>query len=141
MALSSTVRLASQVRLFGKIIAWIVGGIAATVVVYLFFFFVIPYMRAPDTLNRAEAQVILTDELAQHRIKPYRELAGLVDERTARQVNGKSGAEYTVEVSFYWDGEPNEDVRVFASISDGGRSAYIPMTDSFIKSSNGLVGE
>ena len=128
--------------LVGKIIAWIVGGIVATVVVYLLFFLVIPYMRAPDTLNRTEAQVILTDELAQYRVKPYRELAGLVDDHTARRVNGKSGAEYTVEVSFYWDGDPNEDVRVFASISDGGKSAYIPMTASFIKSPNGqFVGE
>jgi hypothetical protein len=130
------------VRLVGKVIAWIVGGVVATVVVYLLFFFLIPYWRAPDTLNRAEAQVILTSELAQLRAKPYRELAGLVEKRTARQVNGESGAEYTTEVSFYWDGEPNEDVRVIASISDGGKSAYIPLSESFIKSSNGrFVGE
>ena len=129
-------------RRVGKVIAWIAGGLVAAVVVYLLSFFVIPYMRAPDTLNRAEAQAILSDELAPYRAKPYRELAALVDDHTARQVYGKSGAEYTVEVSFYWDGEPNEDVRVIASISDGGKSAYIPMTDSFIKSTTEqFVGE
>jgi hypothetical protein len=130
------------VRLVGKVIAWIVGGVVAMVAVYLLLFFLIPYWRAPDTLSRAEARVILTSALAQYRAKSYQELAGLVDERTARQVNGKSGAAYTVDVSFYWDGEPNEDVRVIASISDGGKSAYVPLTDSFIKSSSGrFVGE
>jgi hypothetical protein len=49
---------------------------------------------------------------------------------------------YQLVVSGYWNDKPNEDVRIIAAIDDGGRSAWIPMTDSFILSSSGnFVGE
>jgi hypothetical protein len=41
-----------------------------------------------------------------------------------------------------WDGKPGEDIRVTASIDDGGWSAYKPMHEDFIMAPDGtFVGE
>jgi hypothetical protein len=127
---------------FIKVTAWIFGSLVAAIVVYLLAFFLVPYMQAPDFLNREEATLLLSSELAHYRTKTYQQISELVDMQEIREVAGKSGAVYTVEVSAYWDDEPNQDIRVIASISDGGKSAYVPMTDDFILSPTGrFVGE
>jgi len=99
-------------------------------------------MLAPDFLNREEATLLLSSELALYRAMTHQQLSELVDMQEIREVAGKSGAVYTIEVSSYWDDEPNQAIRVIASISDGGKSAYVPMTDDFILSPTGqFVGE
>ena len=99
-------------------------------------------MLAPDFLNREEATHLLRSELAYYRTKTHQQLSELVDMQEIREVTGKSGAIYTIEVSSYWDDKPNQDIRVIASISDGGKSAYVPMTGDFILSPTGqFVGE
>ena len=125
-----------------KIIGGIVGLAALIVVAYFLFYFAIPYWRAPDSLDKAEASKIIDDEIRIYRAKPYDQLVSLVGKTEYKDIQGPSGKKYYVEVSGYWDGEPNSDVRVMASISDGGKSAYIPMTTDFITSPSGqFIGE
>ena len=125
-----------------KMISWIIGVVLATLVSYVVFFFAVPYLMAPDSLNRVEAQQILTSELAAYRTKTYHQLTKLVRTSTSREVRGTSGAVYTLEVSFYWDGDPGQNIRVIAAISDQGKSAYVPMTDDFILAPSGqFIGE
>ena len=58
------------------------------------------------------------------------------------EVLGESGAVYQVETQVFWDGPPDDDVRVIASIDDGGWSAFMPMSQDFIMAPDGgFVGE
>jgi hypothetical protein len=53
-----------------------------------------------------------------------------------------SGAWYQIEVEAFWDGRRDKNLRVLASIDDGGWSAIHPITDSFIIAPGGtFVGE
>ena len=91
-----------------------------------------------------EARSILAVHLSGYRRRSYAELAswvrqGRVD--TAQEV-GPAGCRYQIEVQFFWDGRPESDVRVSASIDDGGIRAFCPLNDCFIVSSGGkFVGE
>jgi hypothetical protein len=124
------------------VLIWTVGILGGALAVYVLWFFAVPYFIAPDSLDRAEAQTILSSELQRYRQKQYSDLARLVDNSERKEIIGKSGARYQLVISGYWDDKPNEDVRIIAAIDDGGRSAWIPMTDSFILSSSGkFVGE
>jgi len=40
-----------------------------------------------------------------------------------------SGTWYQIEIEAFWDGEPNEDIRVLGSIDDG----FSPLSEAFIK--------
>ena len=110
-----------------------------------------PVYRAegPDRLLRDarmdndEATAVLGAELAALRDEEYAELvrrtsAGpLVFERTA-----PSGRTYQVEVYISWDDRHGGNVRVMASIDDGGWRALVPLTRDFVKAPNGsFVGE
>ncbi len=123
-------------------IGWVIAIVVTAVVGYLLAFFVIPYLVAPDSLDRKEAQELLNAELAPYRAKQYRELVGLVGETITREVIGNSGKTYTIDVQGFWDDKPNQDVRVMAAISDSGKSAFVPMTDGFIMAQSGkFIGE
>lgn len=55
-------------------------------------------------------------------------------------IKAPNGASYQFELLFYWDDEPEGDVRVIASIFMDPRGPYV--NDSFIKSPDGhFVGE
>jgi hypothetical protein len=121
---------------------WLTGTAATVLAIYVLWFFAIPYFMAADNLDRAEAQMILRSELQRYRQRQYPELAQLVGNRERKEIAGRSGARYQVVVSGHWDGKANQDVRVIAAIDNGGRSAWIPMTDSFILNPSGkFVGE
>lgn len=89
-------------------------------------------------MDRREAETILAAELAQLRTETYEALVGrlLEKQETAERV-GASGTRYQVEVQAFWDDKVNGDLRVIASIDDGGWRAFVPLTDSFIRSSDG----
>jgi hypothetical protein len=62
--------------------------------------------------------------------------------RESHEVTGDSGAIYQVETEVFWDDKAHETIRVFASIDDGGRPAFMPMTAAFILAPDGgFVGE
>lgn len=92
--------------------------------------------------NAAAAQRVLDDWLARLRAVPYRELASRVDSVTTDEVARDSERSWQLEVEVLWDDEPDGNVRVIVAIDDGGLRAFVPMTESFIKSPSGeFVGE
>jgi hypothetical protein len=96
------------------------------------------------SMNKGEARSILSECLAGYRLRSRQELAARVSEGRvdAREVVAPNGTKYQLEIQFVWDAEPNGDVRVIASIDDGGIRALLPLTDGFIVGSDGrFVGE
>ena len=72
----------------------------------------------------------------------YPELAGrLVGKQERSDVTSLSGATYHVELEGFWDDEERRDLRVVASIDDGGLRAFLPFTDAFTISPSGSITE
>ena len=95
-------------------------------------------------MNKDEAQSILSQCLRSYRSLSREELAVRVSEGRVdtKEVVSSSGTKYQIEAQFVWDAKPNGDVRVIISVDDGGISALVPITDSFIRGSDGrFVGE
>jgi hypothetical protein len=96
-------------------------------------------------MDKKEANSILAEHLARYRTRSYAELAAWVrDGRVdAPEAVGQSGTNYQIEIQFFWDDQPDGDVRVVGSVSDGrGIRAFVPLTDSFILGPEGrFVGE
>jgi hypothetical protein len=95
-------------------------------------------------MDRSEATALLEDALNEIRRLPYADLvARYRGEQQVLQVTGASGAEYQIEIEAFWDhpGRPG-DLRVIASIDDGGWSAFAPITRDFIIAADGsFMGE
>jgi hypothetical protein len=95
-------------------------------------------------MDRSEATAILEDALNEIRLLPYTDIVGRYrDEQQVLQVTGASGAEYQIEVEAFWD-DPRRpgNLRVMASIDDGGWSAFAPITRDFIIAADGsFMGE
>jgi hypothetical protein len=93
-------------------------------------------------MDKREAAGVLALELEGYRAMSYGELVGLIGDPAIYERSGASGLEYQVEVQVFWDDRPKGNVRVIASVDDGGWSAFFPLTEDFIKSPDGkLVGE
>ena len=93
-------------------------------------------------MDKQEAIEVLNAELAEYRTSSYSQLAVKIDEGDHDDITGPSGAEYQVEIQFFWDDKPNGDIRVLSSIDDGGWRAFVPLCDDFIMARDGrFVGE
>lgn len=94
-------------------------------------------------MNRREAEAILDAELGPLRTESYDALVErLLGKQETGERIGASGTRYQVEVQAFWDSGTPGDLRVVASIDDGGWRAFVPLTDSFIRSPDGgFVGE
>jgi hypothetical protein len=93
-------------------------------------------------MDKKEAGALLVEQLGAYRARPYADLIACIGQVGSVEIAGASGRPYQVEVNVLWDDRPGGAVRVIASIDDGGLSAFAPMTDSFIKASDGsFVGE
>jgi hypothetical protein len=93
------------------------------------------------TVNKAEARQLLAAKIAELRRHSYSDLLRFM-EPEGLEVAGPSGATYQLEVEAFWDDEPQRNLRVLASIDDGGWRAFIPLTDDFIIAPDGsFVGE
>jgi hypothetical protein len=92
-------------------------------------------------VNTAEARQLLAAKLAELRRRSYSDLLRLM-EPEGLEVAGPSGVTYQLEVEAFWDDEPQRNLRVLASIDDGGWRAFHPLTDDFIVAPDGsFVGE
>jgi hypothetical protein len=94
-------------------------------------------------VNKDEARAILRSELDKYRVRTYAELREMLNAPpVAFELRRPSGAEYQVEIEAVWDSRQEGDIRVIASIGDGGWRAFVPLIASFIKAPDGLfVGE
>lgn len=57
------------------------------------------------------------------------------------EVVGPWGTTYHVELEGFWDDEEHRNLRVIASIDDGGLRAFLPFTDSFTVGPIGAITE
>ncbi len=93
-------------------------------------------------MNQLIASEILSQQIAELRALPYAVLSSRIKTEDVREVVGRDGTTYQLEIDYVWDSRKGGDVHVIASIDDGGLSAFAPLTDGFIKSSNEtFVGE
>jgi len=93
-------------------------------------------------MDTVAAQKLLEEWLTKLRAMPYRELAAGVGSVTTDEVVRDSQRSWQLEIQVFWDDEPNGNVRVMASVDDGGLRAFVPLTDGFIKAPSGeFVGE
>ena len=52
---------------------------------------------------------------------------------------GESGANYQIEFNVFCESKPDGNLRIMASIDDGGWSAFLPLTDSLIMKPDGAL--
>jgi hypothetical protein len=89
-----------------------------------------------------DARKILTEWLAKLRPLTYEELVAKVDSVLTEEIARDSHRTWQLEFQVVWDDEPGGNVRVLGTIDDGGLQAFVPLTDSFVKSPTGeFVGE
>lgn len=93
-------------------------------------------------MSDEEAKGVLTAEFLRLRAAGYRELVERLGGRQERsEVAGPSGKAYHVELQGFWDDDAHDDLRIVASIDDGGLRAFLPFTDSFTISPTGRITE
>jgi len=93
-------------------------------------------------MNKVEAGAILAEQLERYRSKAYAELMTFTGDLEVYEVTGPSGHRYQIEIEVMWDHKPGNDVRVVASIDDGGWSAFCPLSQSFlVPPHGGTLGE
>jgi hypothetical protein len=90
-------------------------------------------------MDTAEAKSILVRELAKFRAKPYSELVGLIENVQTLELTAPSGTWYQLEFEATWDdpSKPNDVLRVFGTIDDGGIRAFSPLSEDFLMAANG----
>jgi len=95
-------------------------------------------------MDVTEAGGILEQQIGSLRERPYSELKQLVEARVIQtlEIVGASGTRYNVEAQALWDSKKRDNIRMLASIDDGGTRAFHPVTCDFIKAPDGsFVGE
>ena len=90
-------------------------------------------------MDRDEAKKLLTEELKLLAARRYDELAALIKHDDVKTLKGPSGTTYQVESSIFWDAKPNGNLRIVASIDDGGWRAFVPLTNSLIMKPDGTL--
>lgn len=66
--------------------------------------------------------------------RDWQSLSGKVDsEPDTTEVRGPDGICYQIEVQFFWDSKPGQDIRVMVAVDDGGWRACVPLTRDDIK--------
>jgi hypothetical protein len=81
--------------------------------------------------------------MADYRRWSYEELCAKIDAATEhREIVAPSGVAYQLTIRMWWDARPHGNVRVVGCIDDGGVREFVPLTNDFIKASDGsFVGE
>ena len=103
-------------------------------------------------MNKEEMRAILSEHLARYRTRTYSQLVSLVESKEVDtfEVKGVSGADYQIEIEFFWDDQTQRNIRVSGSIDENPHRpllGFLPIyvssvTDDFILSPQGIfVGE
>jgi len=90
-------------------------------------------------MDRAEAKSILAKELTKFAARPYDNLVASIKHVDVKNVAGESGANYQIEFDVFWDSKPDGNLRIMASIDDGGWQAFLPLTDLLIMKPDGTL--
>lgn len=93
-------------------------------------------------MSDEEAKGLLRAEFIKLRPSGYEGLVErLAGKKETVEVVGLSGTTYHVELEGFWDDEEHRNLRVVASIDDGGLRAFLPFTDSFTVGPTGAITE
>ncbi len=93
-------------------------------------------------MDKEEAREVIQPIMARYRKYSYAELAAMIHDVNAREVEGLSGVKYQIEIQVMWDYSEGGDLRVIGCIDDGGWRAFSPLTDDFLMRPDGSsVGE
>jgi hypothetical protein len=84
-------------------------------------------------MNKVEARELLAEFLVDLKNRSWEELRELIANPVCLEKTGKSGTVYQIEYEAVWDTEPGRDLRIIASIDDGGfLSALKLVTSGFL---------
>jgi len=61
-------------------------------------------------MDKQEAIEVLKAKLSEYRSSSYSQFAVKIDGGDHHEITGPSGAEYQIEVQFFWDDKPNGDI-------------------------------
>ncbi|QDU94017.1 hypothetical protein [Lignipirellula cremea] len=93
-------------------------------------------------MDTDHARAVLKAHLGLYRSFPYADLVRRIDHSETEEISRAQGEFWQVEIQFFWDDVPGNNIRVIGSIDDGGPTAYMPLCESFIKSPEGrFIGE
>lgn len=93
-------------------------------------------------MGRDEAFALADEVLADLRKLSYDECRQLMNASSTREVRGRDGKAYQVEIQTFWDGGKDGNVRVMVAVSDGGFRDFKPWCRAFIIAPDGsFVGE
>jgi hypothetical protein len=88
-------------------------------------------------MDNSEAIEILEIELNRYRPKSYSELKKLISAKPiGKEVRTYNDADYNIEVVVNWNEDEEGDIKVLAYVEDGEMRSFIPLTKSFIKTSD-----
>ena len=90
-------------------------------------------------MDTAEAKSILAKELTEFAARPFDKLVASIKHADVKNIVGESGANYQIEFDVFWDSKPDGNLRIMASIDDGGWRAFFPLTDSLIMKPDGTL--
>lgn len=91
-------------------------------------------------MSDEEAKGVLRAEFLKLRAVGYGDLVErLAGRQESSEVVGLSGTAYHVELQGFWDDDEHTELRLVASIDDGGLRAFLPFTDSFTVSPSGAI--
>jgi hypothetical protein len=91
-------------------------------------------------MDKIEAKNLLEEFLQELKARPFLELQELLGNPVCIEREGPSGVIYQIETEAVWDFEPGGNLRLIASIDDGGLlSAMLPVTSGFLISPQGTV--
>lgn len=91
-------------------------------------------------MSDEEAKGVLRAEFIKLRGSGFPDLVKrLAEKQEVTEVAGLSGTTYHVELQGFWDDAEHRELRVVASIDDGGLRAFLPFTDSFTIDSAGTI--
>jgi hypothetical protein len=89
-------------------------------------------------MDKTEARLVLEEFLRDLMHKSYEELQKFISNPICLERQGKSGTVYQIEYEAVWDYEPGGDLRIIASIDDGGfLRALRPVTAGFLVAPSG----
>jgi hypothetical protein len=84
-------------------------------------------------MDRIEASILLQEFLQDLKTRSFLELQELLSNPVCIERQGPSGVIYQIEYEAVWDFEPGGNLRLIASIDDGGLlSAMMPVTSGFL---------
>jgi hypothetical protein len=79
-------------------------------------------------MDHVEAKWLLLRMLVGYRRHSYERLRTMIGDSKQVEIVGASGMRYQIDVDIIWDAHPEGDIRILASIDDGGWRAFCPLS-------------